>query len=151
MIRCFYHKAETVSFFLNIFNLWGLRNRPSRPAAFFLHHRLGCPWANTQHTADSMSYSFDQDKLADQTLSVPEEMGSKFLSFFVMSTLLTNEELASNFLFHKRIISKLPRFLPRIWCLSVKGKAIPLQAWTGPEGSRSLRLPDFKTFRTWRW
>ena len=24
------------------------------------------------------------------------------------------------------------------------GKAIPLQAWTGPEGSRSLRLPDFK-------
>jgi hypothetical protein len=27
----------------------------------------------------------------------------------------------------------------------VKGKkAIPLQAWTGPEGSRRLRLPDFK-------
>ena len=26
-----------------------------------------------------------------------------------------------------------------------KGKAIPLQAWTGPEGSRRLRLTDFKT------
>jgi hypothetical protein len=26
-----------------------------------------------------------------------------------------------------------------------KGKAFPLQAWTNPEGSRSLRLPDFKT------
>ena len=26
-----------------------------------------------------------------------------------------------------------------------KGKAIPLQAWTGPEGSRKLRLPDFVT------
>jgi len=26
-----------------------------------------------------------------------------------------------------------------------KGKAIPLQAWTRPEGSRRLRLPDFKT------
>jgi hypothetical protein len=26
-----------------------------------------------------------------------------------------------------------------------KGKAIPLQALTGPEGSRKLRLPDFKT------
>jgi hypothetical protein len=26
-----------------------------------------------------------------------------------------------------------------------KGKAIPLQAWTGPEDSRKLRLPDFKT------
>jgi hypothetical protein len=29
-----------------------------------------------------------------------------------------------------------------------KGKAIPLQAWTGPEGSRRLRLLDFKTVGT---
>jgi hypothetical protein len=29
--------------------------------------------------------------------------------------------------------------------ISVKGKAIPLQALTGPEGSRRLRLPDFMT------
>jgi hypothetical protein len=29
-----------------------------------------------------------------------------------------------------------------------KSKAIPLQAWTGPEGSRRLRLPDFKTVGT---
>ena len=29
-----------------------------------------------------------------------------------------------------------------------KGKAIPLQAWTGPDGSRKLRLPDFKTVST---
>ena len=26
-----------------------------------------------------------------------------------------------------------------------KGKAIPVQAWTGPEGSRRLRLPDYMT------
>ena len=26
-----------------------------------------------------------------------------------------------------------------------KGKAVPLQAWTGVEGSRKLRLPDFVT------
>jgi len=32
--------------------------------------------------------------------------------------------------------------------LSSKGKAIPLQAWTSPEGSRRLRLPDFKTIGT---
>ena len=32
-----------------------------------------------------------------------------------------------------------------------KGKAIPLQAWTGPEGSRRFTLPDFKTVGTWRW
>ena len=25
------------------------------------------------------------------------------------------------------------------------GKAIPLQAWSGPEGSRKLRFPDFIT------
>ena len=30
----------------------------------------------------------------------------------------------------------------------VVSKAIPLQAWTGPEGSRRLRLPDFKTIGT---
>jgi hypothetical protein len=26
-----------------------------------------------------------------------------------------------------------------------KGKAVPLQAWGGPEGSRKLRFPDFMT------
>jgi hypothetical protein len=29
-----------------------------------------------------------------------------------------------------------------------KGKAIPLQAWKNPEGSRRMRLPDFKTIGT---
>jgi hypothetical protein len=29
-----------------------------------------------------------------------------------------------------------------------KGKTIPLQALTGPEGSSRLRLPDFKTIGT---
>jgi hypothetical protein len=28
------------------------------------------------------------------------------------------------------------------------GKATPLQAWTDPEGSRRLKLPDFKTIGT---
>jgi hypothetical protein len=26
-----------------------------------------------------------------------------------------------------------------------KGKAVPLEAWSGPEGSRNLRFPDFMT------
>jgi hypothetical protein len=38
-----------------------------------------------------------------------------------------------------------------IYIYKSKGKAIPLQALTGPEGSRRLRLPDFKTIDTWRW
>jgi len=29
-----------------------------------------------------------------------------------------------------------------------KGKAIPLQAWTDPDGSRSLRFQDFKAIGT---
>jgi hypothetical protein len=34
-------------------------------------------------------------------------------------------------------------------CISLgNGKAILLQALTGPEGSRRLRLPDFKTIGT---
>jgi len=35
--------------------------------------------------------------------------------------------------------------LQRQW---VKGKAIPLLSWRGPQGSRRLRLPDFKTIGT---
>jgi hypothetical protein len=31
---------------------------------------------------------------------------------------------------------------------SNKGKAINVQAWTGPEGSRRLRLPGFTTIST---
>ena len=38
------------------------------------------------------------------------------------------------------------------WCPRIHHcKATPLQAWTGPEGSRRLRLLDFKTISTWRW
>jgi len=33
--------------------------------------------------------------------------------------------------------------MPKI--MQVKGKAIPLQTWSGPEGSRKLRFPDFVT------
>jgi hypothetical protein len=29
--------------------------------------------------------------------------------------------------------------------IHIKGKAVPLKAWSGPEGSRRLRFPYFKT------
>jgi len=38
-----------------------------------------------------------------------------------------------------------------VWYKKGKGKVISLQAWRGPEVSRRLRLPDFKTIGTWRW
>ena len=31
------------------------------------------------------------------------------------------------------------------WTTGGQGKTVPLQAWSGPEGSRKLRLPDFMT------
>jgi hypothetical protein len=31
------------------------------------------------------------------------------------------------------------------WLCKGKGKAVPLQAWSGPEGSRKLKFPDFMT------
>jgi len=35
--------------------------------------------------------------------------------------------------------------LPPLFQFANKGKAAPLQAWGGPEGSRKLRFPDFMT------
>jgi hypothetical protein len=33
-----------------------------------------------------------------------------------------------------------------LFCISLcQGKAVPLQAWSGPEGSRKLRFPDYMT------
>ena len=40
------------------------------------------------------------------------------------------------------------RYILHVSRIRVKGKAIPSQAWTGPEGYRRLRLPDFKTIAT---
>jgi len=34
---------------------------------------------------------------------------------------------------------------PVVMTLNKKGKAVPLWAWSGPEGSRKLRFPDFMT------
>ena len=32
-----------------------------------------------------------------------------------------------------------------LFCSKGKGKAVPLQAWSGPESSRKLRFPDYMT------
>ena len=34
---------------------------------------------------------------------------------------------------------------PKSYTCKCKSKAVPLQAWSGPEGSRKLRFPDFMT------
>jgi len=54
-----------------------------------------------------------------------------FFSFVDLFYLLSESTLYDLYIFPYLLICK------------GKGKAIPLQAWTGPEGSRRLRLPDF--------
>jgi hypothetical protein len=49
-------------------------------------------------------------------------------------------------------LDKYSKILQNAWYILAedkkKGKAIPLQAWTDPEGSRRLKLPDLKTMST---
>jgi hypothetical protein len=48
----------------------------------------------------------------------------------------------------KKDLFKIPRKMITLWKNKGKGKAIKLQALTGPDGSSRLRLPDFKTIGT---
>jgi len=50
--------------------------------------------------------------------------------------------LAASFPFLVQIVRYI--VLCSVCVCVVKGRTVPVQAWTGPEGSRSLRLPDFK-------
>ena len=65
------------------------------------------------------------------------------------------------FVFHEKELGNSPTLLSQSHCLTtkngsakekgVKVKTIPLQAWTGSEGSRRLRFPNFKIIGTRRW
>ena len=46
---------------------------------------------------------------------------------------------------HGTMSQKIGIFTTSFLNTEVKCKAVPLQAWTGPEGSRKLRSPDFVT------
>ena len=52
-------------------------------------------------------------------------------------------------IFHRRSLSGRTMALGSTQPLTeMSKKVIPLQVWTGPEGSRRLRHPDFNTFGT---
>ena len=55
---------------------------------------------------------------------------------------------SEEFKYGTRLMLHSERFLFVRGLYIYNGKAIPLQAWTGPESSRRLRLPDFKTVGT---
>ena len=59
----------------------------------------------------------------------------KFSTVFIRTDHLTAS------LGHLHPIYNLEHYLFKI----KNGKAVPLQAWSGPEGSRKLRFPDFMT------
>ena len=44
-----------------------------------------------------------------------------------------------------RVSCSFESLIPKLHGVGCKGKAVTLQAWTGPECSRKLRLPDFVT------
>jgi hypothetical protein len=77
-------------------------------------------------------------------------VGIKFKSF-VPTNIVTSKNVIYHTAFYLGVVDlgselRLPCY--KLTLFFVKGKAIPLQAWTGPEGSRRLRLPDFKTVST---
>ena len=45
----------------------------------------------------------------------------------------------------RRLHNDKPCYLYSSLNIIGKGKAVPIQAWSGPEGSRKLRFPDFMT------
>jgi len=64
---------------------------------------------------------------------------------------------------HKFLAANVPflvqivRYIVLCSLCVVKGRTVPVQAWTGPEGSRNLRLPGFKARKggkvvsSWHW
>jgi hypothetical protein len=80
---------------------------------------------------------------------------TSYLSFFIVFTILSISFLSfisilflSYFLFVCFLVISFYYFA--VYSVK-KSKAIPLQTWTGPQDSRRLRFPDFKTVGTRRW
>jgi hypothetical protein len=68
---------------------------------------------------------------------------SYFSTCFDLALTVIRDNLSALYIKPLRVTQLLSMF-----ATLVKGKAIPLQGWTGPEASRRLRLPDFKTIST---
>ena len=64
--------------------------------------------------------------------------------FRVLNGLVINTENTIAMLFHTRQIKSFLK--PKVVFEGKgKGKSVPLQGWSSPEGSRKLRFPDFMT------
>jgi hypothetical protein len=72
------------------------------------------------------AYSFMEGKTLRLKISEVKEMAVKCTPHYIISFCCGNFESSKN-------------------CGKNKGKAVSLQAWIGPEGSRKLRLPNYMT------
>ena len=88
-------------------------------------------------------------EIYEKTVEVLAPEVNKLLNFmyFQVSDYLSNLAFAAVGL-DQNLLTGTWHFVPVLFPSKGKGKAIPLQAWTGPEGFRRLRLPDFKTIST---
>ena len=83
---------------------------------------------------------------------------SIYLSIHSSWNLFSNTKTCRHFLegyilLQPPILSPKHKNAPRgeNYFLYIIRKAIPAQAYSGPEGSSRLRLPDFRTVGKWRW
>jgi len=84
-------------------------------------------------------YTIQTCNLVTKDVEISYTSEGKFLGINISNNLKWNTHI--QFLYSK--LNKVSYMT-----LSLRSKAIPLQAWTGPEGSRGLRLPDLKTIGT---
>ena len=76
-----------------------------------------------------------------------KNLGSVFPNSLIVEFARPNSQQTPVFLFFFHILFVLPLYLFPSFCScnAGNGNAVPLQAWSGPEGSRKLRFPDFTT------
>ena len=80
---------------------------------------------------DNFSSDFKSD-LSDLCLSWCQTLKITFFCDMIPCNLVVGSH---------SVVEELPAVISEV----KKGKAVPLQAWSGPEGSRKLRFPDFMT------
>jgi len=104
---------------------------------FFVHHRIVSAANRVDFISDTVSY-MDLRGCWCNIIVLNVHVPSKEKSDDSKDSF--NEELEKVFSNH------FPKYRMKILLEDLK--AIPLQSWTGPEGSKKLRLTDFKTLGT---
>ena len=112
-------------------------------------HLVGLLWVSEQPVAETSTWTHNTHERYDN--HAPSGIQTSNPSKWVAAdSHLRLREHWDNWKFlrkqhYKQLLIHKICFTAVIWIRQKKGKAVPLQARTGPEGSRKLRLPDFVT------